>query len=85
MDTDKVLEQQTRKWLAKLEKEARGITPASSGVDPAKTRNSIANVHAYIKDARHFMEKGDFVRSFEAVIYAWGILETLQRLDLLKK
>jgi hypothetical protein len=85
MGTDEVLEQQTRKWLEKLEREAAGIRPAPAKADPARIRNSIANVHAYIRDAQHFLEKGDMVRAFEAVIYAWGILETLQRLGLLEE
>jgi hypothetical protein len=45
----------------------------------------IKNMDAYIKDTRHFMEKGDFVRAFEAVIYAWGILETLEHAGLVKR
>jgi hypothetical protein len=31
-------------------------------------------------DTKHFLEQKDFIRAWESVIYAWGILETLERL-----
>jgi hypothetical protein len=40
---------------------------------------------AYIKDTSHFLEKQDFVRAFEAVIWAWGILETLEQAGLVRR
>jgi hypothetical protein len=82
--TGKALKTETEKWLIRLEKEAEGLAP-SDGWDNEKVRNSIINVHAYIKDSKHFLQKGDMVRAFEAVVYAWGILETLQRLGMVKK
>jgi len=38
------------------------------------------NVLAYRDDTKHFLEEEDYIRAWEAVIYAWGILETLERL-----
>ena len=43
------------------------------------------NIEAYIKDARYFIRKRDLVRAFEAVVYAWGLLEACQHLGLVKK
>lgn len=82
--TGKTLKAETEKWLARLEKEAEGLAP-TDGWDNEKVRNSITNVHAYIKDSRHFLGKGDMIRAFEAVVYAYGILETCQRLGVVKK
>ena len=39
--------------------------------------DAVKNLDAYIKDTSYFLEKKDFVRAFEAVVYAWGIYETL--------
>ena len=82
MDTENTLRQETNKWLRKLEKETKGIEP-SGKVDPANVRNSIDNIHAYIKDCKYFLEKEDLVRAFEAVVYAWGIYETCKRLGVI--
>ncbi len=38
-------------------------------------RRFLDNIKAYISDSRYFMEKGDFVRAFECVIWAWAWLE----------
>ena len=81
-DTSKRLEAETRKWLARLEAEVGGMQKLAEaqGID-----NSIENVRSYIEDCRHFMEKGDFINAFEAIIYSWGIWETLLRLGLVRK
>ncbi|NOQ38217.1 DUF357 domain-containing protein, partial [archaeon] len=33
------------------------------------------NIKAYISDTQHFIDKGDLVRAFEAVVWAWAWLE----------
>jgi hypothetical protein len=82
--TEAELKAQTNKWLKKLEKEIKGME--STGKLGKKQYNElITNMKAYVKDARHFIEKKDWVRAFEAVIYAWGILETCQRVGIIKK
>ncbi len=69
--TEEELESETRKWLERLDErlEERDIDV-----------EQMENVTAYRDDARHFLEEGDLVRAFESVVYAWGILETLERL-----
>lgn len=77
--TARTLKEETEKWLEKIKKEK---------IEPKKTSREldeqITNIKAYISDCRHFLKEGDYVRAFEAVVYAWGILETCQRLGLLK-
>ncbi len=80
--TQQALKKETEKWLAKLEKERSSLRIVSG---TKAVRGVIKNMDAYIKDTRHFLEKGDFVRAFEAVIYAWGILETLEHAGLVKR
>ncbi len=84
MELEKTLRKETDKWLAKLEDAYSGFSP--TGKLPVSDLKPIQeNIEAYIKDARFFIEKGDLVRAFEAVIYAWGLLEACQHLGLVKK
>lgn len=69
--TQENLKEETEKWLEKLNKELEGLD---------RDVDQMENVLAYRDDTTHFLEEKDFIRAWEAVIYAWGILETLQRL-----
>jgi hypothetical protein len=82
--TSEALKKETEKWLAKLEKE-RPLLRVSRGPLEKSAKSAVKNMDAYISDTRHFMEKGDFIRAFEAVIYAWGILETLEHAGLVSR
>lgn len=75
-NTDEKLKTETEKWLEKLE--AR-VEKRDSSVE------QMENVEAYRDDTYHFLEEGDYIRAWESVIYAWGILETLERLGLFEK
>ena len=67
MAIDEDLRRETERWLAKIEEERKKI---GSGDDYI-----IKNIDAYISDSRHFMEKGDLIRAFEAVVWSWAYLE----------
>ena len=67
MAIDEDLRKETEKWLARIEEERKKI---GSGDDYI-----IKNIDAYISDSRHFMEKGDLIRAFEAVVWSWAYLE----------
>lgn len=69
--TQEKLEEETRKWIEKLENR---IDNRDSHVE------QMENVEAYRDDTYHFLEEEDYIRAWESVIYAWGILETLERL-----
>ena len=71
MDTENALKNETEKWLAKLEQKAGEIKL----LDP-KGAWAMENIKAYMSDCRHFYKAKDFVKSFEAVVYAYGIYET---------
>jgi len=72
-ETDEKLKSETEKWLKKLESR---IEDRDSSVE------QMENVEAYRSDTYHFLEQNDFIRAWESVIYAWGILETLERLNM---
>lgn len=75
-ETQKKLKEETEKWLKKLESRIEG---KDSSVE------QMENVEAYRNDTYHFLEEEDFIRAWESVIYAWGILETLERLSLFEE
>jgi len=70
-DTQQKLKQETKKWLERLEDRVE---------DKDKSIEQMENVIAYRDDTSHFLEEEDYIRAWESVIYAWGILETLERL-----
>jgi len=79
MNTEQALRKETNKWLHRIEKEIKNIKPPDE-----KGREFLENILAYIKDSRYFLGKGDLVRSFEAVIWAWSYLSISRELKLLK-
>jgi uncharacterized protein len=66
MSIEESLEEETRKWLAKAE----DLFAAVSGEE-----HFLENISAYIRDSHYFLEKGDLIRAFEAVIWAWAWME----------
>ncbi len=77
--TETELVKQTEKWLSKLEKERKRLRPAKAGKGAV---TAFRNLDAYISDARYFQKRGDSIRAFEAMVYAWGVLETLKWLGM---
>jgi hypothetical protein len=75
MDSEKSLIYETQKWLKNIE--ALKITPKTDKGKEYKT-----NIEAYVKDSKYFLEKKDYVRAFEAVIWAWAFLEISKDLEL---
>lgn len=60
------LREETLKWLGKAE---------DLFSDISGDERFIENISAYISDSRYFLEKGDLIRAFEAVIWAWAWME----------
>jgi hypothetical protein len=77
--TEKRLRQETEKWTSKIAKKLENMEAVGS-----KGNGFLTNIKAYVSDSRHFLEKGDLVRSFEAMIWAWSWLEIGLELGLLK-
>ncbi len=68
---ENILKSETEKWLGKIEERTKDIKLIDD-----KGMWAIENIKAYISDCKHFYKRSDFVRSFEAVVYAYGIYET---------
>lgn len=69
------LREETRKWLLKAE----DLLCKVSG-----DKRFLENVSAYIHDSHYFMEKGDLIRAFESVIWAWAWMEIGLNMKLLE-
>lgn len=77
----KKLKEETENWLERMENKKESVKARK---ETKEVKNSIKNIEAYIKDCRHFLGEEDYIRAFEAVVYAWGILETLERTGLVE-
>jgi len=53
-------------------------------VNDEKGKEMLTNMKAYISDSKHFKEKGNLVKSFESIVWAWAILEICRDLGLFK-
>ncbi|MFH0929425.1 MAG: DUF357 domain-containing protein [Candidatus Aenigmatarchaeota archaeon] len=47
-----------------------------------KGQEMLTNMKAYIEDSKHFLEKGKELKSYEAIVWAWAILEICEELDV---
>lgn len=74
------------KLIAEIEKWSKKLDGALADVSPSKEQGTrmLQNIRAYREDSKHFFCKGDLVRSFECLIWAWAILEIGRELELLK-
>ena len=60
------LEKETLKWLVRA-KELFGTIEGDE--------RFLENISAYLRDSKYFLDKGDLIRAFEAVIWAWAWME----------
>jgi uncharacterized protein len=63
---EKDLRAETEKW----QKKAQDLYEKVSG-----DGEFLENISSYIRDCQYFLDKGDLIRAFEAVIWAWAWME----------
>lgn len=68
MDLESGLRKEIEKWTERLEKELKKIKDDEEN-------EFLTNIKAYLSDSKHFYDKKDLIRSFEAIIWAWAWLE----------
>lgn len=69
MELKEQLISETKRWLEKIREERERIRLN----DPGK-KIYLENMDAYISDSRHFLEQGELIEAFEAVIWAWAYM-----------
>jgi hypothetical protein len=75
-DTAARLDAETDTWADRLDE---ALDDAQAATEEGQA--FLENVRAYRSDADHFVEQGDLVRAFEAVVWAWAWLEIGARID----
>jgi len=71
------LQKEIAKWLPKAKAEVKKIKKVND-------EEFLVNIKAYIKDTEYFLEKGDLVKGFEAVVWSWAWLEIGKLKGILK-
>ena len=65
----------------------KALKEASKVINKKKSKEAeiiLDMADRYLKDAKYFMEKGDYVNAFAAINYAHGWLDTGSRLGIFK-
>lgn len=70
------LRAETLKWLDRAE----GLFGNLAGDE-----RFLENISAYLSDSKYFLEMGDLIRAFEAVVWAWAWMEIGLEMGLLQK
>jgi hypothetical protein len=67
-----------------IEKMTRKIEPLVDKISVKDDRGEemLTNMKAYIADSKHFLKAGNEVKSFEAIVWAWAILEICEELEV---
>lgn len=76
---DKIPREEIEKWLRKLKKELVITKPINE-----KGKEFLKNINAYVYDCEYFFKNGNYVLSFESVIWSWSFLTIGKDLGLLK-
>lgn len=76
---NRVTREEIEKLLVKLKKELKNIKAKNK-----KAKEFLKNVDAYIYDCKHFLKRGDYVLSFESIVWAWAWYEISKELKLIR-
>ena len=49
-----------------------------------KGEEMLENMKAYIADTKHFLNNKNYLKSFEAIVWSWAILEICEELGIFK-
>jgi hypothetical protein len=78
MIKDKISREEIEKWIKKLE-----IKLQSTQLKDSKYQRFFDNIHAYVKDSKYWIEKGDYIKAWEVISFAWGLFEAGEDLGVL--
>ena len=53
-------------------------------VKDEKGQEMLTNMKAYVSDSKHFLKNGIEIKSFEAIVWAWAILEICEDLGVFR-
>ncbi len=67
---------ETEKWLGRADDLFSRLTGEGRFLE---------NISAYLSDSRYFLQKGDLIRAFESVIWAWAWMEIGLEMNILRE
>lgn len=73
------LEKEIEKWTQKLDDRLPKVSPSDEVGEEI-----LENAEAYREDSKHFQERGDLIKSFESLIWAWAFVEIGEKFEHLK-
>lgn len=71
---------ETTKWLERIRERIRNVSALNENGE-----EFLRNIEAYISDTEYFFKKGDLVKAFECVVWAWAWLEIGLRIGILSE
>ena len=71
------LRNETLKWLERIKNRSFSALNETG-------KDFEVNIKAYIRDSEYFLSKGDLIRAFECVVWAWAWYEIGCMLNLLR-
>jgi hypothetical protein len=77
-DIESDLRKEIDKWTLKIEEEIK----RTKLLDKNKS-NFLDNINAYVSDSKYFLQKNELIKSYEALIWAFAVLETCKELKIL--
>ena len=75
---DRIAKEEIEKWLTRIKKELKDVK-----ILDEKGKEFLENINAYVNDCEHFLQKGEYVLSFESVVWSWAYFEISKNLKLL--
>jgi hypothetical protein len=79
MSIEADLTAEIKKWSNRLDNSLLNVHPSDG-----RGMEMLQNIRAYREDSKHFLDKGDLIKSFECLIWAWAILEVGRELGHLR-
>lgn len=79
MIKNRISRKEIEKWLNKIKDKLKDVKPKGK-----KGEEFLKNINAYVKDCDHWLKEGDYVKAWEVVSFAWGLLEAGIDLDIIK-
>ncbi len=73
------LREETLKWLERIRERVKFVKALDK-----RGEDFLRNIEAYISDSEYFLRRGDLIRAFECVVWAWAWLEIGVDIGILK-
>ncbi|MCD6368041.1 MAG: DUF357 domain-containing protein [Candidatus Aenigmarchaeota archaeon] len=78
MTLEEDLKNEIKKWANRLDHSLQNTKILTKkGID------FLTNIRAYQSDSLHFYQKGDLIKAYEALIWAWAYLEIGRQMGIL--